>query len=199
MSWILLWACIWTSFSSNSSPFLSLQFFQTGTIMAQSFDCVMATAYLNWYPVSSHYRAFHLRSLPLSPESLSPPRSLVHSEGPHNPPPPEVACIHSFCWSSGLHSFSRTQCQIMLHLLTLPPSNFPPRSFHFSHLLIAFFFFPSGTEVSSLRLFSLLTFWSSLDCNLGSPWIFLVILVNIHLLESTDHACPFESELSHSG
>ena len=49
--WIPLWACHWTFFSSGSSPFPSLQFFQTGTIMDQSFDCGMATPSLTWCPV----------------------------------------------------------------------------------------------------------------------------------------------------
>jgi hypothetical protein len=51
LSWISLWACCWTFFSSGSSPFLSLQFFQTGTIMVQCFDCGMATPSLIWCPV----------------------------------------------------------------------------------------------------------------------------------------------------
>jgi hypothetical protein len=37
LSWIPLWACSWTFFSLDSSPFPSLQFFQMGTIMGQSF------------------------------------------------------------------------------------------------------------------------------------------------------------------
>ena len=37
LSWVPLWVCCWISFSLGSSPFLSLQFFQTGTIMGQSF------------------------------------------------------------------------------------------------------------------------------------------------------------------
>jgi hypothetical protein len=57
-----------------------------------------------WAPQvpSPHCRVFHLRSLPLSPESLSPPRSLVHSRGSPHLLPPKVACFHSFCWPSGL-------------------------------------------------------------------------------------------------
>jgi hypothetical protein len=35
LSWIPLWACHWTFFPSGSSPFSSLQFFQTGAIMGQ--------------------------------------------------------------------------------------------------------------------------------------------------------------------
>jgi hypothetical protein len=46
----------------------------------------------------SHCRAFHLRFLPLSPESLPPPRSLVHSRRSPYPPSPGLACFHSFCW-----------------------------------------------------------------------------------------------------
>ena len=35
---------------------------------------------------------------PLNPESLSPPRSLVHSGGSPKFLSPEVSCFHSFCW-----------------------------------------------------------------------------------------------------
>ena len=61
-----------------------------------------------------HCWTFHLRSLTLSLESLSPPRCLVHSRGYLLFLPPEVACLHSFCWNSGLHScFSPPQYLIM--------------------------------------------------------------------------------------
>jgi len=43
LSWIPLWACSWTFFSSGSSHFPFLKFFQTRTIMSQSFDCGMET------------------------------------------------------------------------------------------------------------------------------------------------------------
>ena len=46
---------------------------------------------------SPHCRAFHLRSLPLSPESLSPPRSVVYSRGFSNLLHIKDACFHSFC------------------------------------------------------------------------------------------------------
>jgi hypothetical protein len=36
LSWIPIWTCHWTSFLSRSSPFLSLQFLQTGTILGQN-------------------------------------------------------------------------------------------------------------------------------------------------------------------
>jgi hypothetical protein len=45
LSCIPLWACCWTFFSSGSSPFPCLQFFQTGTT-GQSFDCGMAGKFL---------------------------------------------------------------------------------------------------------------------------------------------------------
>ena len=38
-------------------------------------------------------------------------------EGPPKFLPPEVACFHSFCWLSGLQSFSLTQYQIMLNYI----------------------------------------------------------------------------------
>jgi hypothetical protein len=58
--------------------------------------------------------AFHLRSLPLRSESLSPLRSLVHSRG--SPPAPSTSpswLFPFFLWPSGLQSFSLTQYQIM--------------------------------------------------------------------------------------
>jgi hypothetical protein len=50
-SWIQLWTCCWTFFSSGPSPFLSLQFFQTAKIMDQSFKCGITTPSLTRYPV----------------------------------------------------------------------------------------------------------------------------------------------------
>jgi hypothetical protein len=46
---------------------------------------------------------------------------------------------------------------------TLSPSTFPPRSLPPFPLVIAFFSLPSGTEVSSLGHFGLLSFLSSVD------------------------------------
>ena len=64
--------------------------------MDQRFDCGIATPFLTQCPVlhwrwalqfpSPHCMAFHLESFPLSPESLSPPRSLVHFRGSSQPP-----------------------------------------------------------------------------------------------------------------
>ena len=113
---------------------------------------------------------------------------------------PEDACFHSFCWPLGLQSFSLIQYQIMFPSLShsyLPsplslsgPSPPPPP------LLIDFFSLPSGTEASSRGHFSLLSFLSSVDCVFGILYFFLA---NIHVLVSTYHACPFGSELLHSG
>jgi hypothetical protein len=82
---------------------------------------------------------------------------------------PEVSCFHSFCWPSGLQSFSLTQYQIRFLSPLLPPnlSNFPPRSLHLSPLVTAFFSLPSRTEASSVKHFSLLSFLSSVDCIFG--------------------------------
>jgi hypothetical protein len=81
LSWIPLWACLWTDFSSGSSSFPSLQFFQTGTIMGQSCSCGMTAPSFTWCSVFlmevgsissfSLLWAFHLRSLLLNPASLS--------------------------------------------------------------------------------------------------------------------------------
>jgi hypothetical protein len=95
LSWIPLWACHWTFFSSGSSPFPSLQFFQTGANMGQSFDYGMATPSLIWCPVfpldvgsvsSLSFLCDISCKFPLSPENLSPPRSLVHNWGSPQPP-----------------------------------------------------------------------------------------------------------------
>jgi hypothetical protein len=50
-SWILIWAYHWTFSSSGSTSCPSLQFFQTGTIMGQSFDCEIVSPSLTWFPV----------------------------------------------------------------------------------------------------------------------------------------------------
>jgi hypothetical protein len=125
--------------------------------------------------LSPHCREFHPRSLPLSSESLSPPRTLVHSEGSSHLLPPNVACCHSFCWPSGLQSFSLTRYLIMFPSSPLCPfpiqvlPSLPP------HPGIAFFSLPSEIEVSLLGCFCLLTFVSSVDCILGIPYVFWLI------------------------
>jgi hypothetical protein len=64
-----------------------------------------------------------------------------------------------------------------------PPITFPPRPLPSFLLVIAFFSLPRGTEGSSLGLFSLLTFLSSVDCFLGVLSFFFS--PNIHFLVST--------------
>jgi hypothetical protein len=164
----------------------------------------------------------------MSPQSLSPPRSLMHSEGSPSLLFLEVACFHSFCWPSGLQPFSLTQYQIIFpatFLFPPTPSTFPPKSLPPSPLVIAFFSLPSGTEVFSLGLFSLLSFEFCGLYLVYSVWVFVVVVLfvfllfvcflllfvfclfllcfvlfaNIHLLVSTYHARPLGSELPHSG
>ena len=96
----------------------------------------------------------------------------------------------------GFQSFSPTQYQIMfpsLHSPILLLSQVHP-----SPLVVAFFSLPSRTGTSSLGPFSLLTLLSSVDCILGIQHFFF-FFANIHLLVSKCHACPFGSELPHSG
>ena len=67
--------------------------------------------------LSLHSRAFHLRSFPLSPESLSPPRFLVYSGVSSHLLHPKVACFYSFFWPSGLQfcpNSSHTHTQYMV-------------------------------------------------------------------------------------
>ena len=44
-----IWICYWISFSSGSSPFLTLTFFQTGTIMGHVFYCRMASRHVHLF------------------------------------------------------------------------------------------------------------------------------------------------------
>jgi len=136
-------------------------------------------------------RAFHLRSLSLSPARISSHRSLGHSRRCPPQPHPEVAHLHSFMalrvsvllpYSEYLIMFPLSPSCLLSHLG--PPS--APQ--------IAFFSLPGGIEASSFGPFSLLTFLSSVD-NIRS---ILYSLANIHLLVSTHHACHFGPELSHS-
>jgi hypothetical protein len=66
---------------------------------------------------------------------------------------PEVTCLHSFCRSSALQSFSLTQYQVRFP----PTSTFPLKSLRPSPLRIAFFSLP-------LEHFSLLSRMNSVDC-----------------------------------
>jgi hypothetical protein len=107
-------------------------------------------------------------------DSLSPPRSMVHSWGSEekvfpNILFPEVSCFHSLCWSSELKSLSLTQYQMRFPCLPPPPthslsapilSTFLPRSFPPYPYRIAFFSLPTGNEASSFGHFSLLSLLS---------------------------------------
>jgi hypothetical protein len=121
---------------------------------------------------SPYYWVFHLRSLPLIPESLSPPRSLVHSGMYPNLLSPQVACCLLALRASAL--FPHTipdQVPVSPHLPpTSTPISLPP-----SPLLISFFSLPSGAVASSLRHFSLLTFLSSVDYILGILYFFFFL------------------------
>jgi hypothetical protein len=86
--------------------------------------------YWRWalYVPSLYCPAFHLRFLPLSPESLSYPSSLVHYGASPNLLFPEVTCLHSFYWPSKRQSFSLLQYQIRFHSPHTDhfPSQVPP-------------------------------------------------------------------------
>jgi hypothetical protein len=123
---------------------------------------------------SPHYGAFHLRSFPLSPDSLLPPWSLGHCRGTCHLLISDVTCFHSFCWSSGLQSCSPLHTQYLIIFLCSFPCLFfhPNPSLSFPSPVIAFFLLPSGIEASSLGSFGLLTFLSSMDCILGILYYF---------------------------
>ena len=73
--------------SSVSSPFLSVQFFRQEQIRIRNFDCGLVILFLHLRDIyllevpSPICLAFWLRSLPLSPESLSPPNLWYLSQG----------------------------------------------------------------------------------------------------------------------
>jgi hypothetical protein len=74
----------------------------------------------------SYCWAFYLRSLPLSPENLSPPRSLVHSGGSPNLLFPEFP-FTIFLLAFRAQSISLTQYKIrfLLSPPPVPPVHFP--------------------------------------------------------------------------
>jgi hypothetical protein len=202
LSWIPLWACHWIFVSSGSSPFTFLQFFQTETIMNQTFDCGMVTPSVTWCPVfllevNSITSLFLLSGIsskvpPLSLETLelrsSTHRSLVQSRGSPQPPTSLSCLIQFFLRPSELQSFSLTQYQMRFpsssHLSVFFFSPKPPPS----TLGITFFSLPSKIEESSLGSFSLLPPLSSVDCILGIlcfSFFFFLFLFFYFLLIST--------------
>jgi hypothetical protein len=129
--------------------------------------------------------------VPVSPGSLSPLWCTLH-RSPPPPPPISWSCLHSFCWPSGLQSFSLTQYQIKFpfplksHPLSIQGPSLPP------HLWLL-----SSPSQVGLR-------HPHLDPSACWPlWVLWTIyrvfctyfFGNIHLLVSTCHACPFVSEL----
>jgi hypothetical protein len=190
LSWIPLWGCHWAFFSSVSSPFPSLQFFQTGIIMGlvKSFDYQTATSSFYWCPVFL-LEVGSISSLSLvsgisstvpsfeSWESLT-SQSLVHSGGS-----PEA----STSWSCLFPFFLLDLRASVLFPQPIPdqvPFSIPYPLSTFPRRTLPFFSHPSGTEVFLFGL-SLLSFLSSVGCILGI-WHFF-FFANIHLLVSTYH------------
>jgi hypothetical protein len=189
----------------SSAPFLSLQFFQTGTIMGQRFDCGMATPSPTWYPVfllvvgsisSLSLLLAILSKVPLF-ESWDCLTSQVSGAFWRVLPTSYLEMLPVSILSAGFQGFNPfPSLLIRFSSLPLPLYTFLPRSLSPFPLVIAFFSLQSGTEESSLGPFSLLTFLSSVEYILSILYSFPS---NIHLLVSIYHACPFGSEFSHSG
>ena len=175
-----------------SMGFLSLMFFSSfvpgdpsnRNISGSEVLCIgFQLHYSTWY-LSLHWTALYPRSLPLSPGSLSPPRSLEHvrwtsiayllrlsisifSTGPQGFSPPPIP--HNV-WS----------CFPFPSLSLLPLRSLPPSS-----PMTAFFSLPSGIETSSLGTLNLLTLFRHLH------FIIYFFLADIRLLVCTYYACPF--------
>ena len=121
----------------------------------------------------------HFIKGPLSPESLSPPRSLVHS-GMSLQPPIFRDCLFLFFLLAlrdsvlFLHPIPDQVPSPLPPLPSPPPptSTFPRRFLLPSPLVIDFISLPSGTESSSLGPFNLLIFLSFVDCILGILYLF---------------------------
>jgi hypothetical protein len=147
---------------------------------------------------SPYCRPFHIRSLPLSPESLSPPRFLVHFGGSLYLLPLKVSCSLFSVGPQGFGPFAPPNtcscsppCPHSHSGPWLPSTQDHP--FH-QPPVIAFFSLPSGTEATSLGPFSLLISLSSMNFTLS----ILYFSSNICLLVSKYHVCPFGSKLTHS-
>jgi hypothetical protein len=151
----------------------------------------------------------------ISSKSLSPPRSLVHSGGFPQLPTSRDCMFPFFMLAHRASVLFPTQYQMRFSSSNSPtpvhfPSRVPPS------LPTCDCFLPSGTEASSLGYFNLLTVLSSVDCILGCVYIYIYVYMciyvyiciyiyiffffaYIHLLVRKYHACPFGSELPHSG
>ena len=164
-----------------SMGFLSLMFFSSflpgdpsnRNISGSEVLCIgFQLHYSTWY-LSLHWTALYPRSLPLSPGSLSPPRSLEHvrwtsiayllrlsisifSTGPQGFSPPPIP--HNV-WS----------CFPFPSLSLLPLRSLPPSS-----PMTAFFSLPSGIETSSLGTLNLLTLFRHLHFIIYFFWLISV-------------------------
>ena len=147
-------------FAQSFLHFYSFISFRQREFWNTVFDCGMATPFFHLMPCmllevtlqipSPYFWEFHLRSLHLSPECLSSTTSLVHSGGFSHILPREFPCFHSFCWPSRLHYSS---------LSTLPHKSLSFSALHSWDC----FLLPSKQDWC---IFWLLTFLSSVDCNL---------------------------------
>ena len=128
----------------------------------------------------------------MSPEILSPPRSLVLCRGSPPVATPQI-CLFPFTFLGFRASLLLSSNIWSCFPFPLPHSH-PGPSLPLTPVII---FFPllSGTEASSLGPFCLLYLLQSVGFILG----ILCFLANIHLPVNTYHACPFGSELPHSG
>jgi hypothetical protein len=131
---------------------------------------------------------------------LAPPEALGLSQGfplPHPQLPfTEVVYFHSFpCIPpSPPGGYSPPHTPIPYLAPPSPPLSYPVTILHLPPVII-FFCFVCWMEASLLGPFCLLHFLWPAGCILG----ILYNLANIHWSVSTYHACPFESELPHSG
>jgi hypothetical protein len=110
---------------------------------------------------------------------------------------PEVACLYSFCWPSGLHSFFLTQMsdQVPLYFPTLIHFSFQvPPSIPTCYCILLPPKRVWGTLTWALQLVDFFEF-----CRLYLGYRYLLGGGNIYSLVSTYHVCTLVSELPHSG
>jgi hypothetical protein len=126
---------------------------------------------------SPYCQLFHLRFLPLSPENLSLPKSLVHSGGSLQPPVSQYFLFPFFLLAlrASVLFPHLTPDQVPHPPLLFSLSTFPHRLLPPSPLVIAFFSLPSGSEVSSLGHFSLLIFFFG-----GVVFFFITYFLQLH-------------------
>ena len=154
--------------------------------MGQKCDCGMTTPSLTWCPVfllevgsisSLSLLSFHLRSLPMSPGSLPPPRSLMHSGESPPPPPISWGCLFVF-FSAGSQGFSPFPSSNTRSGFPLPP--YPRPLPNPSPVVIVFCSLPSVTW--ALKLVDL--FLSSVDC---LHFFFFFLLISTYWWVYTMH------------